>query len=149
MIECCDLSAPDYELSGQSFAGALRGENFVGRESIISIESTRQCSLSVRARDWKLIVPLSQTSNGRELVDIYGNPRDNQILLFDLNNDARETRNVAEQFPAQRDALLQVLAATRDAENARRGDGIDPLEYGLSLPYSEFMERLNARQLRR
>lgn len=149
LIECCDLNAPDYPLTGQSFKSALRGENFAGREFIISVESTRQCSLSVRTRDWKLIVPLSQTSDGRALFDIYGNARDDNVLLFDLTNDASETRNVAEQFPAQRDELLQVLAAARNDENARRGNEVDPLEYGLSLPYSEFMERLNSRQLRR
>ena len=149
LIEYCGLKAPDYELTGQSFAPALRGETFAGRDYVISVESTRQCSLSIRTRDWKLIVPLSQTSDGRALCDIYGNERDSQTLLFDLNRDASETRNVVEQFPAQRDELLQVLAGARETENARRGDGIDPLEYGLSLPYSEFMERLNSRQLRR
>ena len=149
LIECCDLRAPDYPLTGQSLAPALRGEKFNEREFVISVESTRQCSLSVRTRDWKLIVPLSQTSDGRTLCDIYGNARDDRVLLFDLNRDSEEKHNVAAQFPERRDSMLQVLAARRVEENARRADNRDPLDYGLSLPYSEFMERLNSRQLRR
>ena len=147
LIECCELTAPEYELTGRSFAPVLRGEAFAGREEIISVESTRQCSISLRTRDWKLVQPIVRTRNGRALPDIYGRARDPEVLLYALANDPHEARDVSEEFPIRRDEMQARLNAWRQSEIARRG-GDDPLDYGLSLEYSEFMQRLTGRKLR-
>lgn len=143
----CGWEMPaDYLLTGQSFAGALRGEAVAGRERLVGIESTRQASLYLRTEKWKLILPLVKDARGAPLPDIYGNPRDPAPLLFDLENDPEEKHNVAARFPDVRDALLQELSEWRASEVAARG-GKDPiLENGLSLAYSEFMTRMNARR---
>jgi arylsulfatase A-like enzyme len=132
--------------SGRSFASTLRGEEFAGRERIVLCESTRQCSVGLRTRDWKLIQPIAQTSDGRAMPGLHGDVRDPQVLLFDLKADPREEINVAAEFPAVRAAMQQVLASER--EQACQYLGRNPLDYGLSLPFDEFMARLSTRKLR-
>lgn len=148
LLESCGgaLLLEGSEVTGRSFASALRGGEFLGREQIVLCESTRQCSVGLRTRDWKLIQPLARTADGRALPDIYGRPRDEKPLLFDLKRDADEARDVAEQFPEVRDEMLQVLGELRASERNR--SGVEPLDYGLSLPFDEFMARLSTRKLR-
>ena len=148
MLEVCsaDLQS-EGEMTGRSFASALRGEEFAGREQIVCVESTRQCSIALRTRDWKLIVPIAQTGDGRRLPDLHGHARDEEPLLFDLKYDPREQKNLARELPEQLEGMMQVLASWRETEVARRG-GDDPLEYGLSLPFDDFMKRLTGRGLR-
>ncbi len=138
------------EVTGQSFAPLLRGAGlsagFEGREQVVLVESTRQCSVGVRRRRWKLIQPIGSTGDGRALPDIYGRPRDTTPLLFDLESDPHEQRSVAQEFPQVRDEMGQALAEFRSSERAR--SGIEPLDYGLSLPFDEFMARLTSRKLR-
>ena len=150
LLETCggaSLLEASPDVTGRSFARALRGETFAGRENVVLVESTRQCSVGIRTRDWKLIQPLGKTSDGRPLPDIYGRPRDESPLLFDLRADPDERRNVAEKFPGVRDELAQVLAEFRAHERER--SGVEPLDYGLSLAFDEFMARLTSRNLRR
>lgn len=147
LCECCGWELPkDYALTGRSFANALRGEHFLGRERHIAVESTRQASLALRTEKWKLILPIIEDARGEPLPHLHGTPRDPAILLFDLENDPEEKHNISAQFPEVRDALLQELTDWRTAEVTARG-GKDPvLENGLSLGFKEFMSRLNARK---
>lgn len=149
LIECGDLPGPEYSLTGKSFAAALRGEKFVSeRELLIGVESTRQASLCIRTKKWKLILPITHDAHGRAIPDFYGNERDSQPLLFDLKNDPGEKRDVSNENSHVRDELLQSLQQWRAAEVDRRG-GRDPiLETGLGLPFGEFMARLTSRGLR-
>jgi len=130
-------------VTGQyQFAPALRGKDFSSRDEIVLVESSRQASIALRTPQWKFIQPITADIKGNSLPDFYGNPRDPKVLLYDLTNDPRETQNVADKFPAQRDALQQQLDEWRVSEVARL-DGYDPLlHYGLSLGYDEFMERM-------
>lgn len=144
--EWCGWELPgDYSLTGQSFGAALRGESLAGRERHIAVESTRQASLCLRTKKWKLIQPIVEDARGKPLVDLYGHLRNPAPLLFDLENDPHEKEEVSGRYPEVREALLQELHEWRTAEVAARG-GMDPvLENGLSLPYEVFMARLNAR----
>ena len=145
----CGWSGPtDYDLTGRSFAPALRaGETFTGRERVIGVESSRQASICLRTERWKLIVPIIENVRGNALVEIYGQPRDPAPLLFDLENDPEEKHNVSAQYPDVLAALTQELTEWRAAEVAARG-GDDPLlENGLSLGFEAFMSRLRARTL--
>jgi len=137
-----------YPLTGRSFAPALRGgEPFAGRDVLFGVESTRQASLCVRTDRWKLIQPIALDARGAPLVDIYGQPRDPAMRLFDLKNDPQERRDVSAARPDVRDEMAQRLAGWRAEEIVLRG-GSDPvLENGLSLPYDGFMARLRARRL--
>ncbi len=149
LIDLCGWSGPtDYDLTGRSFAPALRaGETFTGRERVIGVESSRQASICLRTERWKLIVPIIEDVRGNALVDIYGQPRDPAPLLFDLENDPEEKHNVSAQYPDVLAALTQELTEWRAAEVAARG-GDDPLlENGLSLGFEAFMSRLRARTL--
>lgn len=145
LAEHCGWSLPEYALTGQSFAPALRGEDFTGRERVFSIESSRQASIAVRTPKWKLIKPIVEDAQGKPLPHLHGTPRDPALLLFDLENDPGETTNLADQHPDVRDGLLAELTDWHTQEIARRG-GHDPiLENGLSLHYDIFMKRLLAR----
>jgi arylsulfatase A-like enzyme len=147
LAELTGWPLPEYSLTGQSFAPALCGAAFAGRDYVVSVESTRQASICLRTGQWKLIEPITHTARGEIIPDIYGRPRADGVLLFDLEHDPAEKRDVSDQYPDVRDQLQKQLHAWRAAEIARRGD--DPLaEYGLSLPYDDFMTRLNARNLR-
>jgi arylsulfatase A-like enzyme len=137
-----------YQLTGRSFAAALRGgEPFDGRGEIFGVESTRQASLCIRTDRWKLIHPITEDARGAPLVDIYGRRRDPAPALFDLRNDPGERRDTSAERPDVRDDLARRLAAWRATEVAARG-GSDPVvENGLSLGYDAFMARLLARRL--
>lgn len=147
LAELCGWEeAGDYSLTGRSFVPALRGEGFTGRDQIVGVESTRQASLCLRTERWKLIQPIVEDVRGQPLTDIYGQPRDPALLLFDLESDPQEKENVADRFSDVRDDLLRRLSNWRAAEVARRG-GSDPIiENGLSLSYDWFMARLRARR---
>lgn len=152
LVECCNLPSPEYSSkyspSGQSFAPLLRGEKLeTAREFLIGVESTRQASLCLRTEKWKLILPVTRDARGNSLPDFYGCAREEQVLLFDLESDPGETRDVGQEYSAVRDQLLQTLQAWRAAEVEKRG-GHDPVLDGLGLPFDEFMSRLTARGLR-
>jgi arylsulfatase A-like enzyme len=124
------------------FAPVFEGKPFQSREEIIFVESSRQASIAIRTKDWKLIVPIIEDANGNPLPDFYGNPRDPKVLLYDLKNDPGETQDVAEKYPSQRDVLLKRLQQWRAAEVARLNGHDTLLENGLSLGYEEFMGRM-------
>lgn len=156
LLDVCggaDLLEEGSKVTGRSFAPALRNEKFAERDHVVLVESTRQCSVGIRTRDWKLIQPIVRTSDGRVLPDIYGRPRDKAPLLFDLKSDPREERSVADKFPEVSTEMQQVLALAHFAHLQARerefGETNSPLDYGLSLPFDEFMARLTARDLRR
>jgi arylsulfatase A-like enzyme len=147
LAERCGWALPEYELSSRSFCDALKDESVKGRDFVAGVESTRQASLCWRTDKWKLIVPITHDAAGNPLPDIYGNVRDPQVLLYDLQNDPGERYNVVNEYSQVRDELLQKLTQWRSEEVARRG-GHDPVLDGLSLAYNEFMERLTGRGLR-
>jgi len=133
---------PPDVLTKYQFAPVFDGKPFQSRDAIICVESSRQASIAIRTKDWKLIVPIIKDVNGNPLPDFYGNPRDPKVLLYNLQNDPEETQDVAEKYPSQRDVLLQRLQQWR-ADEVARLDGHDPLlENGLSLGYEEFMGRM-------
>ncbi|WP_395144285.1 sulfatase [Armatimonas sp.] len=142
----CGWELPtSYALTGQSFASALSGEEFVGRERVFCIESSRQASMAIRTRKWKLIQPIMEDARGKPLPHLHGTPRDPALLLFDLENDPHEKYNLAKTHPEVREALRVELLAWHANEIALRG-GHDPIkENGLSLSYEVFMSRLRAR----
>ncbi len=140
------LEAAASDLTGRSFAPVLLGQEFEGREQVVLVESTRQCSVGLRTPDWKLIQPIAQTSDGRALPDLYGRPRNEAPLLFDLRLDPGEENDVADEHPQVRDEMLATLDEFRARERSR--SGVEPLDYGLSLPFDEFMARLSSRKLR-
>jgi arylsulfatase A-like enzyme len=147
LVEMCDWPQPEYALSSCSFAQALRNQPFAGRDFLVGVESTRQASLCLRTDKWKLILPITQDASGTTLPDIYGNDRNPNPLLFDLENDPQERHDVSFEYSNVRDELLQHLMTWRADEVAQRG-GHDPVLDGLSLAYGEFMARLTGRGLR-
>lgn len=149
LVECCGLQKPEYSLTGESFAPLLFGETFDSkREFLVSVESSRQASISLRTSKWKLIVPITQDAKGNMVPNVYGNRRDERVLLFDLENDPQEKMNVTDAQPAILDQLQEKLRAWRERE-VSLNNGRDPLlESGLGLPFEEFMSKLQSRGLR-
>ena len=142
----CSWELPTgYELTGQSFAPALLGEEFTGRERVFCVESSRQASIALRTPKWKLIQPIVEDVHGNPLPHLHGTPRDPELLLFDLENDPHEKYNLSKTHPDIREALLGELEDWYAQEIALR-EGHDPIkENGLSLSYEIFMKRLLAR----
>jgi hypothetical protein len=112
---------PDDVVSGRDFVAGVNR-----RDRLRSAGAPISGSCSTFTHDAK----------GNPLPDIYGNVRDPQVLLYDLQNDPQERTNVANQNPQVRDDLLQQLTQWRNAEVARR-DGHDPVLDGLSLAYND------------
>ena len=140
------LPRPEYTLTGTTLLPVLDGQKDEVRPYVVSAESSRQASLAIRTTDWKLILPIIRDAQGQPLPDFYGRPRSGEVLLFDLQADPEERRNLQAELPARRDALLAMLSDWRD-EMARHGDGTDPIQaHGLSMPYTRFMERLLAQR---
>jgi arylsulfatase A-like enzyme len=147
LCELCNWTLPEQDVSGCSFVPLLCGESTLpARELFVGVECSRQASLCVRTEKWKLIVPIVKNARGEAVVDFYGRPRDEQILLFDLEHDPQETRDVSAVYSGVRDELLTQLNQWRDKEKQRRGGRDLILETPLGLPFKEFMERLARRR---
>jgi arylsulfatase A-like enzyme len=146
LAELAGLRAPPYPLTGASLLPLLNGAADSVRPYVVTSESTRQASLALRTLRWKIILPLVADAEGRGLPNVYGRPRDPAPLLFDLEADPGERRNLGEELPERRDELLRALAEWR-SEMARATGEPDPIAaQGLSLPYTKFIERLFARR---
>jgi arylsulfatase A-like enzyme len=148
LCELCDWPLPEYDLSGKSFAPSLRGASTPAPEPFVGVECSRQASLCVRTEKWKLIVPIAKNAQGEPVPDFYGNMRDEKILLFDLQNDPRETCDVSAEYSGVRDELLRKLRVWRENAKQENGGCDLILETPLGLPYDEFMGRLTSRKLR-
>lgn len=146
LADLVDLPLPEYPLTGTSLLPLLDGSAAEVRPWVVSAESTRQASLSLRTPEWKAILPLTEDARGAPIPNFYGLPRDPEPLLFDLRADPREERNLAEACPEKLAEMLGLLERWR-AEMAETTGELDPImEQGLSLPYERFMARLLARQ---
>ena len=95
------------------------------------------------------MVPIGKNSLGETIPDFYGNAREEKVLLFDLQNDPQETRDVGAEYSAVRDDLLHQLNAWRENEKQRNGGRDLILETPLGLPFDEFMGRLSNRSARK
>ena len=144
----CDLAAlplPPYSLTGVSARPLLEGTAPRVRDRVVLAESSRQASLALRTERWKLIVPITADASGRPLPDVYGRPRCPDPLLFDLEHDPHEQRNLSRERPDLLETLRRDLERWR-AETAAATGEPDPIQaQGLSLPYDYFMSRLQAR----
>jgi hypothetical protein len=124
----------------------LNGTGETARPYVISAESTRQASLALRTLDWKVILPIVEDAQGQPLPDFYGWQRSADPLLFDLESDPGEQCNLGRNHPDKLAEMLTTLAEWR-TEMARVTGEPDPIQsQGLTLPYTQFMERVLARR---
>jgi arylsulfatase A-like enzyme len=144
LCDLADLPAP-YDLTGVSAQPLLEGAARSIRDRVVSAESSRQASLALRTDCWKLIVPITTDAAGRPLPDVYGRPRSPDPLLFDLQDDPQEQRDLSRERPDVLDALRRDLDCWRMKMAAATGEP-DPIQaQGLTLPYDWFMARIHAR----
>lgn len=145
LCELAGFGLPDYPLTGHSLTPLLNNGEGVIRSRVISCESTRQASLALRTRRYKLIVPVVEDAEGRPIPDFYGLPRSPDPLLFDLDSDLAEKNNLA---PSTRDLTARLSAELEEwcgARNRELGEP-DPIRtQGLGLPYEHFLGRLKER----
>ena len=140
-----DTSTP-YTLSGSSIKPLLEQQVDAIRPFVVTSESSRQASLALRTEDWKLILPIVADAAGNSLPDLYGRARNPSPLLFNLEADPCEQRNLADEHPEKLNELCQILANWR-ADMAQASGESDPIQaQGLSLSYESFMERLFGRK---
>lgn len=139
----------NYELTGKEFTASLAGQSTPARDFFVGVECTRQATLCVRTQRWKLMVPIAKNASEETVPDFYGNARDEKVLLFDLQNDPHETKNVGAEYSAVQGELLRKLADWRESEKYLNGGRDLILETPLGLPFDEFMGRLSNRSARR
>jgi arylsulfatase A-like enzyme len=129
LLDLLGIASPpdlDYPLDGCSLLPSIAHPTQDVHAAIYLAEATRQASYAVRTARWKLIVPVVRDLHGRLLTDVYGRPRDHQMLLFDLLHDPRERHNVAGERPDVVAQLADDLENWRRARLARWG-GPDPV----------------------
>ena len=145
----CDLvglAPPPYDLTGVSVRPLLEGTLSSVRDRVVLAESSRQASLALRTEHWKVIVPIVADVDGHPLSDVYGRPRRPDPLLFDLDRDPYERRDLSRELPDMLNALRRDLDLWRAGMAAATGEP-DPIRtQGLSLPYASFIARIQARQ---
>ncbi|HEY4386968.1 MAG TPA: sulfatase/phosphatase domain-containing protein, partial [Ktedonobacteraceae bacterium] len=145
LSDLVELPDTPYPLSGSSLLPLLSGSTKEIRPYVISSESTRQASLSVRTPRWRMILPIVEDIHGQPLPDFYGRPRHAEPLLFDHTMDPGEQRDLGHELPDTLAALLDTLNQWRAEMAAMTGEP-DPIQcQGLTLPYTRFMERVLAR----
>ena len=64
LADLAGLPLPDYDLTGESLLPHVEGAPPI-RYRVVSSESTRQASLSLRTESWKLILPITEDAEGR------------------------------------------------------------------------------------
>ncbi len=144
--ELLELPNVPYELTGTSLVSLLDGTANELHPYIVSCESTRQASLALRTSQWKVILPIVEDALGQPLPDFYGRARSADPLLFDLQTDPGEWHDVSHKYPDKLAEMLTLLNAWR-AETSRVTGEPDPIQsQGLSLSYSQFMQRMSARR---
>jgi arylsulfatase A-like enzyme len=143
--ELVGLPETPYPLSGVSLLPLLGGAREPVRSYVVSSESTRQASLALRTPDWKLILPIVEDAQGQPLPDFYGRPRSPDPLIFDLRSSQGEACDLSHERPGQLASMLAQLNAWRSDMASMTGEP-DPIQcQGLTLPYSQFMERVISR----
>lgn len=141
LADLASLPLPDYDLTGASLLPHLCGGPPV-RRRVVSSESTRQASIAIRTESWKLILPITEDAEGRPIPDFYDRPRPPDPLLFDLEADPTEERNLAPHMPEKLSEMYLELERWR-GEMAEATGEPDPIQaQGLGLPYERFMHRV-------
>ncbi|GCE24020.1 sulfatase family protein [Dictyobacter kobayashii] len=140
------LAALPYALDGVNLLPLLAGSMSMPHPYLVSVESSRQASIALRAPEWKVIVPIIEDVQGQPLPDFYGRPRSPEPLLFDLRHDPAEQQDLSQQEPEKLVEMLDLLRKWRMRMSTIAGEA-DPIQVqGLSLNYERFMQRLLARQ---
>lgn len=101
---------------GRSFAPALRGEPFAGRDHLVLSHGAWSCQRAVLA--WPYIMIRTYHTGLHEWPD---------VMLFDLENDPHETTNLAEARPEVVGRCEHVLNTWWAEQMARPGTTADPL----------------------
>jgi len=117
VAEMLELPVPAY-WDGVSFAGALRGEDFVGRDYLVCEQSIATIQRAVRTRDYLFVRTLYP--------GVY--PIDEPCWLYKVDEDPYTTRNLADELPdvvADCDHMIQQWL---HEQTARHGPHPDPLD---------------------
>jgi arylsulfatase A-like enzyme len=146
LADLVDFAEPPYPLTGTSLLPLLNGTVEEVRPYVVSAESTRQASLALRTAEWKVMQSIVEDSEGHPLPDFYGRPRSAAPLLFDMHVDPAEQHDLSHDRPEQLAEMLGMLQSWREEMASITGQP-DPIQsHGLSLPYTQFMERMFSRK---
>lgn len=118
------------------------------RSHMFLTEATRQATRGVRTDRWKLIVPIVESERGEPILDVYGNPRAADVLLFDVLADPMERVDVSGQHPD----IVADLSSRLDESvaNSTSHFGYDPVRrYAPSYPHERMLQELRKRQANR
>ncbi len=140
-----DIPLPAYPLTGASLRPVLADPSAPGRDHVLTVESTRQASVSVRTSHHKLIQPVTALADGTPLPDFYGRPRRPDPKVFDLRADPGESRDLSAECPALTVRLQGLLEHERARLLAYHDDPDPLLTQGLGLPFERFLSRVLAR----
>ncbi|TBL80433.1 sulfatase [Paenibacillus thalictri] len=102
---------------GASFAPALRGEHWQGRDYLVMDHALYVCQRAVRDRKWSFIRTYHE--------GLYDFP---QVALYDMESDPYQTTNVAEQYPDVVREMDHRLMEWMQTHIYSAGSKIDPLQ---------------------
>lgn len=131
-----------YEVTGSSVVPLLDGQAEGERKFVVSVEASRQASLALRTREWKVIEPIIEDAAGNQLPDFYGQPRSAEPLLFYLVNDPAESINLAGKYPDRVEDMLTMLHAWQAKIRKLTGEPDPVRAQGISMRYDKFMDRM-------
>lgn len=107
---------PSPSWDGQSYASALRSGESCGRDYLVLSQCAHVVQRSVRFREWLYI---RTYHDGYHLFD--------KEMLFNLAEDPRETRNLAQEHPELCREAAYYMLEWHDEMMMRSGDDVDPL----------------------
>lgn len=134
ILDHCGLSSRrEWGGSRQEGGGTDAGVGYV-----VSVEATRQASISVTDGLSRLIVPICQNSSGKPVHDVYGRVRATEpVLLSDRPEQRQETERRLRQ-------VLDDWLSVRGFQGATQAFG----DFELSLPHAAHLRRLDERRRR-
>jgi arylsulfatase A-like enzyme len=115
VTELCGGGVPE-AWDGEGFGDALRGKDWAGREFVVVSQGAWACQRGVRFGPWMLI---------RTYHD--GLKDFPPVMLFNVEEDPHETRNLADSHPQVVDRGLAILERWHAEMMARSPHGLDPM----------------------
>ncbi len=127
-------------MAGRSLVPLLHGSASVRDHAPLG-EASRQISVGVVTKEWRLIEPVTQTASGQPVGDFLDRPRSPAPVLYQRDTDPNEEHDVAAEHPDVVAQLADLIQQRREATMAFTGVA-DPFRHALpTLPYKLMVER--------
>jgi len=119
LCELLDLPIPE-GWDGISFASAIKGENWEGRNYLVWDHALYSCQRAVRTREWLFIKTYHPGLYPFE-----------PVMLYDMQNDPHQTKNLVNEYPEIVEKMGHLMMEWLHVNLVGHGAKSDPMQYAI------------------